>query len=105
MSSTVWRPESFRTWVEAVARHIGDPVARLRFLRVAAPAVPAVPTPSRSRRRRILLAFLALPVAIMALLFLVFAAARARFVKLPAPSKAERSVQHGDRPAGSGSVR
>jgi hypothetical protein len=31
-------PSSDRTWIEAVAGHIGDPILRLRFLKAVAPA-------------------------------------------------------------------
>ena len=46
-------PVSFMPWVEGVARQIGDPVQRLRFLRVAAPCVP--PRTRAGRRLRVLM--------------------------------------------------
>jgi hypothetical protein len=48
--------ESFLPWVNGVAAHIGDPVARLRFLRVAVPCAQPRPRPL-SRLRRLMLAF------------------------------------------------
>jgi hypothetical protein len=59
---------SFLPWVEGVARQIGDPVQRLRFLRVAAPCVPRI-SPSQRRLRAMIL-----PSAIAALLFFLIAA-------------------------------
>jgi hypothetical protein len=92
MRIRAWRPESFRPWVESVALHIGDPVARLRFLRVAAPVVP---DPSRSRRDwTILLPFLALA-AVLTLVFLMYAAAHPRFVELPSAPKIEAPAKSG----------
>jgi len=97
MSIRAWRQDSFRPWVESVAVHIGDPVARLRFLRVAAPEVPTVPNPYRSRLRwrvlvSFLLSFLAVSV-VLAFLLLMYAAARARFVDMPSAPKVEGSAQ------------
>ena len=78
---------SFLPWVEGVARQIGDPVQRLRFLRVAAPCVPA---PSPAHRLRALM----FPSAIAAIVFLILAVAaaslsfvKARAVALPQPPK------------------
>jgi hypothetical protein len=50
MRARHWGAESFLPWVNAVAEHIGDPVARLRFLRVAVPC--AQPRPGRFSRLR-----------------------------------------------------
>ncbi|HUI58058.1 MAG TPA: peptidoglycan recognition family protein [Bryobacteraceae bacterium] len=49
-------------WVDAVARHIGDPVTRLRFLKATLPAL------ERVRRRRRLLRLLAPAIALAAIL-------------------------------------
>ena len=95
MRIRTWHQESFRPWVESVARHIADPVARLRFLRVAAPVVPV---PARGRRDwTILLPFLALA-GILTLLFLMYAAAHPRFVELPAAPKVEKPAKPGPAP-------
>jgi len=69
MSVSPWRQEFFRPWVEWVALQIGDPVARLRFLRFVAPGVSgSAPAP---RRMRIVMFLLALAV----LAFLILAVA------------------------------
>lgn len=51
MRARNWGAECFLPWVNGVAEHIGDPVARLRFLRVAVPCAQRRPrTLSRLRR-------------------------------------------------------
>lgn len=79
---------SFLPWVEGVARQIGDPVQRLRFLRVAVPCVPAE-SPAQRRLRALML-----PSAIAAIFFLILAIAAASlsFVKIRT-TPAARSVK------------
>lgn len=50
MSRDLSRQAFFETWVDGVARHIPDPVQRLRFVRVAGPCKTAAP-PVIARRR------------------------------------------------------
>jgi len=69
MSGRLRLPVSFVPWVEGVARQIGDPVDRLRFLRVAGPCVP--PRSSAARRLRAVM----FSSAIAAVFFLILAAA------------------------------
>lgn len=74
--------ESLLPWVEGVARHIGDPVARLRFLRAAAPhARPGTPA---TRRRTFMLL---LELTLVVFLILAFTMAWVRFVKPPVGPK------------------
>jgi len=54
----------FGSWVEGVARHINDPVQRLRFVRVAAPCGDPAPPPTLMKRMRAML----FPAAITALI-------------------------------------
>jgi hypothetical protein len=61
----------FEAWVDGVARHIHDPVQRLRFVRVAGPCGPH--TPPIPKRVRALL----FPDAIAVLLFLLLVSATA----------------------------
>jgi hypothetical protein len=50
MPIEISRHEFYEGWLQGVARHINDPVQRLRFVRVAAPSKPATPPrPSRVR--------------------------------------------------------
>lgn len=70
MSDREGRGEFFVPWMEGVARHIQDPVARLRFLRVAAPCVGS--RSAKSGHRTILLLLLSL--AALAVLIIAFAA-------------------------------
>jgi hypothetical protein len=79
MSVKPWGPESFLPWVEGVALHIGDPVARLRFLKVATPCIHArSPVPPRSRTAKLLV-----ELAVAVLLILAFALTFVWFVKAP----------------------
>jgi hypothetical protein len=64
------RREIFMPWMEGVARNIQDPVARLRFLRIAAPFVGS--ESARGRRRAIPLLLLSL--AAIVCVIVVFAA-------------------------------
>jgi hypothetical protein len=59
--------------MEGVARHIQDPVARLRFLKVAAPCVEAGATSSTRSGRRTLL-MLVVCLAAIACVIIAFAA-------------------------------
>jgi hypothetical protein len=83
---------TFLTWVEGVAGHIGDPVARLRFLRVAAPVVaPGAKVKSRWLNRSIYR-------DAMVLLFLLaaFGLVYGRFARpsaVPAPSRMGHSAK------------
>src|SRR5579872_6078780 len=75
-----WGPESFVPWVEGVATHIGDPVARLRFLKVATPCVPTgAVAPSRPRTAKLLV-----ELAVVVALILAFTMTFVWFVKAPA---------------------
>ena len=64
LGMTIRQPEQAagQPWVDAVARHIGDPVTRLRFLKATLPAL------ERVRRRRRLLRLLAPAIALAAIL-------------------------------------
>jgi len=91
MSAKDWGRDSFLPWVEGVALHIGDPVARLRFLRAAAPSVEpdASPLPHVPRVR----AFRPLvDLAVVVILILAFTMVAVRSVKAP---KAPGSPQPG----------
>jgi|SRR5579863_10278911 len=79
MRARNWGADSFLPWVNGVAEHIGDPVARLRFLRVAAPCAP--PRPRTLSRLRKFIPLLKLVLA--ALLIPAFAAVYVKFVKPP----------------------
>jgi hypothetical protein len=83
--------DSFLPWVNGVAEHIGDPVARLQFLRVTVPC--AQPSPRTLSRLRKFIPVLEFVVA--ALLFPAFAAVYMKFVKIsgpPAHSQTARKV-------------
>jgi hypothetical protein len=71
MRTGLTRHEFFENWVEGVARHIPDPVQRLRFVRVASPSRPLAP-PIPKRVRAVLF-----PKAIAVLLFLLLVSATA----------------------------
>jgi hypothetical protein len=88
-----WGPESFVPWVEGVALHIGDPVARLRFLKVATPCVPSGAV-ARSRPRA---AKLLVELAVVVALILAFAMTFVWFVKAPAKSDAGAGIHAGKR--------
>jgi hypothetical protein len=69
MSNRGGRGEFFVPWMEGVARHIQDPVARLRFLRVAAPCVqPGSAKPGRRPSLLLLLSLAAIACLITALI-------------------------------------
>jgi hypothetical protein len=71
MRTGLTRHEFLENWVEGVARHINDPVQRLRFVRVASPSrvlAPPIPKPMRA---------VLFPKAIALLLFLLLASATA----------------------------
>jgi hypothetical protein len=86
-----WGPESFIPWVEGVALHIGDPVARLRFLKVATPCVPSgAVTPSRPRTAKLLV-----ELAVVIALILGFTMTFVWFVKTPAKHAAGPEIQAG----------
>ena len=65
------RGKFFIPWMEGVARHIEDPVARLRFLRIAAPFVGSSPAASGRRRIPLLLLLLSAIVGVIALVVTV----------------------------------
>jgi hypothetical protein len=79
MRARHWGAESFLPWVNGVAEHIGDPVARLRFLRLAVPCARPQPR-ALSRLRR----FIPLLELLAALLIPAFAAVCVKFAKKPA---------------------
>jgi hypothetical protein len=81
MRTKNWGAESFLPWVNGVAEHIGDPVARLRFLRVAVPC--AQPSPTTLSRLRKFIPVLEFVVA--ASLFPAFATVYMKFVKTSGP--------------------
>ncbi|HEY3825892.1 MAG TPA: hypothetical protein VGL82_15110 [Bryobacteraceae bacterium] len=86
-----WGPESFVPWVEGVALHIGDPVARLRFLKVATPCVPSgAVAPSRPRAAKLLV-----ELAVVVALILAFVMTFVWFVKAPAKSAAGTGIHSG----------
>jgi len=91
MSMRSWGPGSFLPWVEGVALHIGDPVARLRFLKVAAPCVhTGAPVPRRSRIFKFLV-----ELAVAVILILAFTMAFVWFVKAPiGPGAAGMAPHH-----------
>jgi hypothetical protein len=91
MRTKNWGAECFLPWVNGVAEHIGDPVARLRFLRVAVPCAQPHPT-TLSRLRRFIPV---LEFVVAALLFPAVAAVYMKFVKTsgpPAHSQAARKA-------------
>jgi hypothetical protein len=79
VSTRLWGPDTFLKWVEGVALHIGDPVARLRFLRIAAPCAETAAPPLPCRRTHMPLVDLALVV----FLILSFTMVGVSFVKVP----------------------
>jgi hypothetical protein len=86
-----WGPESFVPWVEGVALHIGDPVARLRFLKVATPCVPSgAVAPSRPRAAKLLV-----ELAVVVALIMGFTMIFVWFVKAPANSAAGAGIHAG----------
>lgn len=90
MSMRSWGPGSFLPWVEGVAMHIGDPVARLRFLKVAAPcAQSGAPIPRRSRIFKFLL-----ELAVAVILILAFTMTFVWFVKVPIGPDAQGMAPH-----------
>jgi hypothetical protein len=84
-----WGAESFLPWVNGVAEHIGDPVARLRFLRVAVPCAQL--RPRRLSRLRRFMPLLELLVA--ALLIPAFTAVYVKFVKMPVTAVHRQAVR------------
>jgi hypothetical protein len=89
MSNRAGRGEFFFPWMEGVARHIQDPVARLRFLRVAAPCVQS--GSARPAQRPILILLLSL--AAIACLIIVLVVGSGRFATVPAGPKAGATTQ------------
>jgi hypothetical protein len=65
------RGKFFIPWMEGVARHIEDPVARLRFLRIAAPFVGSGSAGPGRRRIPLLLLLLSAIVGVIALVVTV----------------------------------
>ncbi|HEX4137852.1 MAG TPA: hypothetical protein VHY84_24795 [Bryobacteraceae bacterium] len=91
MADKRWGPESFVPWVEGVALHIGDPVARLRFLKVATPCVPSsAVAPSRPRAAKLLV-----ELAVVVALILGFTMTFVWFVKAPGKSAAGAGIHAG----------
>jgi hypothetical protein len=92
MSTKPWGPGSFLPWVEGVALHIGDPVARLRFLKVATPCVnsSSPPVPSRPRAAKLLV-----ELAVAIFLILAFTMTFVWFVRVPAGPSSSPPAQKG----------
>lgn len=90
MNKRSWGPGSFLPWVEGVALHIVDPVARLRFLKSAAPCVQSpAPVPRRSRIFKFVL-----ELAVAVILILAFTMIFVWFVKTPIGTADPGTTRH-----------